>query len=248
MHICVIPDLHNRTEIAERVIDKEINNVDKIIFLGDYYDNFFDGPEDVAKTSKLLKNYISDSKFEFLIGNHDLHYIVGEPAFRAITWTQEKFDAVNEILSPEDWERFNWSIPIDNWLFSHAGVNMSDYSQEKLDGILNSHIEEVLEQNLEKSTWFSPYGDFWLKYLDGNPFAADNDKIYSQVIGHTVLPRWNMKQLIGYRCYYIDTCSQHYAIVDTELDNVTINKTGYEHVYHPGEIRWINKINQSKFI
>jgi 3-deoxy-D-manno-octulosonate 8-phosphate phosphatase KdsC-like HAD superfamily phosphatase len=43
MHLCIIPDLHNRVEVAKEIIEKENENVDEFIFLGDYFDdwNFF---------------------------------------------------------------------------------------------------------------------------------------------------------------------------------------------------------------
>ena len=62
--------------------------------------------------------------------------------------------------------------------------------------------------------------------------------------GHSVLANWNLKQLIGYRVYYIDTCSQHYGMINTEENTVNIMKSGYTHRYHPGEIKWLNQINQ----
>ena len=66
MRLCIIPDLHNRVEIAEKIIEKENNSVDQFILLGDYFDNFFDGPEDVTKAANFLKLYCNDPKFKFL--------------------------------------------------------------------------------------------------------------------------------------------------------------------------------------
>lgn len=247
MRLCIIPDIHNRVDLTKSLIDKEHNNVDKFVMLGDYFDHFFDTPDDVKRTANFLKEILND-KFELLIGNHDLHYIMDHDAFKASTWTQEKFDAVNEVISESDWEKFKWSYLDNRWLFSHSGIQMEGFSEEKLDNILNSHIEEVIENDLSRSSWFSPHGTFWQKYLSDTPYADDEHGPLNQVVGHTVLPKWNMKQFIGYRVYFIDTCSQNYAIVDTDMNEITINSTGYVHYYHPGEIRWINTINQTKFV
>ena len=84
MRLCIIPDLHNRVEIAEKIIEKENNSVDQFNLLGDYFDNFFDGPEDVTKAANFLKLYCNDPKFKFLIGNHDLHYIISHNVYETV--------------------------------------------------------------------------------------------------------------------------------------------------------------------
>ena len=244
MQLCIIPDLHNRIDIAERIIEKEGNSVDQFILLGDYFDNYFEGPKTVNKVATFLKSYCNDSRFKFLIGNHDLHYIIGHRSMRSSTWSQEKFDAINSIITEEDWSTFLWSYQVDSWLFSHAGILMSDYSEKKLDDQLNSHLEEILENDLDHSEYFSPYGAFWAKYLGDTPYATVDGKPLNQMCGHSVLANWNLKQLIGYRVYYIDTCSQHYGMIDTKENTVNIMKSGYTHQYHPGEIKWLDKINQ----
>ena len=99
MQLCIIPDLHNRIDIAERIIEKEGNSVDQFILLGDYFDNYFEGPKTVNKVATFLKSYCGDSRFKFLIGNHDLHYIIGHRSMRSSTWSQEKFDAINSIIT-----------------------------------------------------------------------------------------------------------------------------------------------------
>tara|TARA_R100001163_G_scaffold728_4_gene1053 strand:- start:9645 stop:10394 length:750 start_codon:yes stop_codon:yes gene_type:complete len=245
MRLCVIPDIHNRIKPTQEIIAKELNEVDEFIFLGDYFDHFYDGPEDVGATAMYIKDLYETGKFKFLIGNHDLHYIIDHPALRASTWTREKFDAVNNIIDEDMWSNFLWSYQKGNWLFSHAGINSADYKPENIDDELNSHIENVVENDLTRSEYFSPYGKFWLKYLSNNPpYAATDDGPLNQMIGHTVLANWNMKQLVGYRVYWIDTCSQHYAIIDLEENTVNIKRSDYNHSYHPGEIKWLNRINQ----
>ena len=44
MRLCVIPDIHNRIKPTQEIIAKELNEVDEFIFLGDYFDHFYDGP------------------------------------------------------------------------------------------------------------------------------------------------------------------------------------------------------------
>ena len=76
------------------------------------------------------------------------------------------------------------------------------------------------------------------------PLALIDGKPLNQMCGHSVLANWNMKQLVGYRVYWIDTCSQNYALVNLEENTVNIRNTSYNHSYHAGEIKWLSKINQ----
>ena len=246
MHLCIIPDLHNRIEVAKEIIEKENENVDEFIFLGDYFDDWTETLQSARATAEFLSEHIHDDKFKFLIGNHDLHYIINHRSWISSTWTEEKFNTINEIIDEDMWSKFLWSYHKDNWLFSHAGINSKDYSSEGLDDTLNAHITDVIDNDLDTSKWFSPYGKFWLKYLSGIPLALNADRPLNQMCGHSVLANWNMKQLVGYRVYWIDTCSQNYALVDLEENTVNIRNTSYNHSYHSGEIKWLSKINQIK--
>ena len=245
MRLCVIPDLHNRIQPAWDIINKEESEVDEFVMLGDYFDHYHDTPEDVKETAEFLKEIYGRGNFKFLIGNHDLHYILNHRSWRSSTWSQDKFDAVNSVIDQDMWSDFLWSYHKDNWLFSHAGINMENYSSDELDNKLNSHIEDVIENDLDRSEQFSPWGEFWVKYLSNNtPYADIDGKPLNQMCGHTVLANWNMVQQVGYRMYWIDTCTQHYAIIDLEENTVNIKRSTYNHMYHPGEIKWLNRIKQ----
>lgn len=50
--ILIVPDIHNDYHTAEMIIKKE--NLDKIIFLGDYFDDFYDTVKDAANVAKWL--------------------------------------------------------------------------------------------------------------------------------------------------------------------------------------------------
>jgi metallophosphoesterase superfamily enzyme len=50
---------------------------DRVVFLGDYFDDFRDTPESGRATAEWLRTNVRDSRFTFLHGNHDLARMFG---------------------------------------------------------------------------------------------------------------------------------------------------------------------------
>lgn len=76
--IIIVPDVHGRT--FWRLAKEKINEVDQVVFLGDYLDPYPVEGISPKKAIEELKKII-DFKKEFLekvillIGNHDYHYM-----------------------------------------------------------------------------------------------------------------------------------------------------------------------------
>ena len=73
MKTMIIPDVHLRYFRAEVFIREE--NPDKIVFLGDYFDNFWETIEDIEKTASWLSRSLKRKNRIHLLGNHDLPYM-----------------------------------------------------------------------------------------------------------------------------------------------------------------------------
>lgn len=78
--ILAIGDIHQapNLEQIEATIARE--NPDRVIFVGDYFDQWHDHPDHAAKTARWLKQSLADPKRVHLLGNHDLHYLWPEAA------------------------------------------------------------------------------------------------------------------------------------------------------------------------
>ena len=65
MKTLVIPDIH-QTEYYKKPVQKYFNEVDKIVFLGDYFD-FHCHPSKVVPTEKAIENFeeICDLAYKF---------------------------------------------------------------------------------------------------------------------------------------------------------------------------------------
>jgi len=251
MIICVIPDLHTRIDVAKEIINKEESNVDRIIFLGDYFDAYFDNEKPNAATARFIKKYLNNEKFKFCIGNHDLQYIFNVPPLKTCSYTDEKFKAINKVLTDKDWENFEWVVEEENWLFSHAGVRLSEdeFLKQNYEDTINIQLEKVINKEMPQSEYFYKQGKsiLWKRHWnDDIPFAKGKDFIYNQMYGHSFLARWDVIQYAGYRVYNIDTNMQNYAIIDTKKETVDVKRTSYIHRYLPQEIKCLEETNQIK--
>lgn len=80
MKTLVIPDVHQRIDNVKSILENE-KNYDEVVFLGDWFDSFYDPPKVAGfeETCEYLKSLVlghpDKDKFVFLIGNHDLSYI-----------------------------------------------------------------------------------------------------------------------------------------------------------------------------
>ena len=96
--IIIVPDIHNDYHTAKKIIKKE--NPDKIIFLGDYFDDFDDTIQDAENTAKWLKKSLKQENRIHLIGNHDLNYMTDNTnlkcaGYRIDIGTQKSLEKLN---------------------------------------------------------------------------------------------------------------------------------------------------------
>jgi hypothetical protein len=80
MKTLVIPDVHQRVDAVRRILIAE-PDCDEVVFLGDWFDSFYEPPKVAGfeETCMFLRYLILEhhdrKKFVFLVGNHDLVYI-----------------------------------------------------------------------------------------------------------------------------------------------------------------------------
>ena len=217
----IISDIHLNFRRAEYFISKI--KTDKIIFLGDELDDFFDTPEMARETAIWLKSSLQQENRIHLLANHTLpYYAASIYAKRCSGYTQEKDDAVSEILNQHDWSKLKWFYWVDNFLFSHAGLSphFCKYTNKKE---INDFLER--EQKIANKKIMEINGSHWffraglarggnevvggLTWLDFDCEFVPIEGI-SQVIGHT--PRDEPEWKSGNLC--LDTKMNHCAILD----------------------------------
>jgi len=123
--IVIIGDSHARP-IAIEIIELHLKSAHKIILLGDYVDPYILSPISDKKVVSHLKKIIKykkdyPDKFVLLIGNHDIHYV--HPSIRCSRYNYKIATELRELYT-ENWDLFDISHQIENYLFTHAGVCM----------------------------------------------------------------------------------------------------------------------------
>lgn len=221
MRALIFSDIHTRHEIVQGVLDKE--KFDKVYFLGDYFDDFWETVSTNVQTAKWLKELLYDSRFHFLFGNHDTHYAYPSHRTMCSGYSETKCIAINTVLKERDWSKFEFYFWLDDWLLTHAGFSFDLFKTFKIEvGELNKFLKfsnEKAKKALKKEehhwmfqagksrsglfncgglTWCDYHKDF--KTIEG----------VKQVFGHTILP----KPLITENTINIDTNSSHYLVYE----------------------------------
>lgn len=236
MKTLVISDIHNKINIVQKILDKE-SCADEVIFLGDWFDDFNDGINDVVNVAKFLNSIYTEKKFKFVWGNHDLYY----PPFRNFHLCSGGFSADKQIcieatIDPKVWEQFNFCYFTQNFLISHAGTTSKhDWLFEKNKFDLSKFNEVILDAEKYLYTKQSHFmfragfsrggmlpvgGITWCDFhKDFEPYENLN-----QIFGHTIVNEPSFVYDHNSINLCLDTNLQHYAIINDsqiEIHNVS---------------------------
>jgi len=196
MKTIAIGDTHGRDD-WEKIVKK--NAADKIVFMGDYFDSK-DNKVSAAFQIYNFKNILqykreNMDKVVLLFGNHDFHYISGDPNERysgyqhlhSIEISQVIKEAINEGL-------LQMCYINDIYLFSHAGVT-NTWLNQYWDGIdpIDVTINDLFKYKPKSFVFqmgrnWSETGDdvcqspIWVR---PRSLFADGIDGYKFVVGHT---------------------------------------------------------------
>lgn len=201
--ILIIPDVHGRTFWKDALDD--IEDYDKVIFLGDYLDPYPGEGIKFVEAMEVLSSIVqlkveNLDKVVLLLGNHDLHYF--DPLYRdkAMCWrydeeyaemAEEYFDIYQDMFQLA----YEAEIAGQHLLFTHAGVHSVWYeahrssigrlNAQNLNKLLNKRKGiEFLAEVSRKRGGLAPVGSIVWNDLSEFESSKDFPGIY-QVFGHT---------------------------------------------------------------
>lgn len=189
---------------------------DKVICLGDAFDDFGDTPEMVAHTCEWLEDFINNPNHIFIGGNHDIQYIYPYRTFQCSGYAQWKYFIIHDMLNLRVWDKLKWFHFLDGqWLLSHGGLhtlNVPDRVKkfreegrpkfiEELAKYLNEELRKGFQDGANnKSTWIFNAGRArWGSQRVGGITWCDFEREFkpfrgiNQIVGHTPQmqsPRW----------------------------------------------------------
>jgi predicted phosphodiesterase len=207
MRTLIVGDVHNEIDLINIILKNNDYKYDEIVFLGDYFDSYFGNVEHAERTAYWLKEKLSNSKYVFIWGNHDVHYrFFRNKYIQGSGYSRNKADAINKIMKTEDWNKLKFFYYSQNFLFSHAGIN--ENMLHPLNGFDLTYLDKICRENYcnnlvsgEHSAIFSPgigRGGFLKK---GGITWQDWDVEF--------IPIRNLNQIVGhshsdnlrYKCY-----------------------------------------------
>ena len=202
MKLLIIGDVHTKFEKAERICQKFEKDY-KIIFVGDYFDQFNDTPLLNFETAEWLQHSLHQPNRIHLRGNHDECY---DPRVNTFCsgFSVSKKKKINEVLTIEDWDKLKYFHFENDWWFSHAGLTMEWFADPSFNLIEESYIEKIINDsiikqqigNYDNCIWASDYdrggnyrigGILWCDWSN-----LDNIPYIKQVVGHTPVMHINV--------------------------------------------------------
>ena len=146
--IIAIGDVHGY-DTWKRIVDKHYDNVDRIIFVGDYVDSFQITGEkqlvnllDIIELKKLLKD-----KLVLLIGNHDYHYMDNGTYARYSGFQAGMLPTFKEVFTiHKDMFQIAYKDEMDT-IYSHAGISETWLANVQI----TSSDPKVIVESINKS-------------------------------------------------------------------------------------------------
>jgi hypothetical protein len=130
--IIVVGDVHNHFVQAQMIIDKYVDT-HKIVMVGDYFDDFGDSAVEADQTARWLKSILDHPNIVALMGNHDINYSYLnykkdskgnlQNLYHCSGYDLRKDDAINRIMTNEDWDKIKMYHYENGWFFTHAGIS-----------------------------------------------------------------------------------------------------------------------------
>lgn len=238
MKTLALGDTHGRSFWKLAV---NIEQPDRVIFVGDYFDSF-----DIP-TEPQVNNFLDIIEFKktsgvetiLLIGNHDHHYFP-EIGYTGTSGYQRVGKYQIEPIINDNKEHLQIAYQFDNFLFTHAGV-----SQVFMDAIFGKDgwkVDNIAEELNElfkykprafEFTGWDPYGNddkqtpIWIRptaLMRANK-KSEIKKQYIQIYGHTETSGINLNHIhkaAGGKYYNIDCLATSGEYLVIEEDKIKI--------------------------
>lgn len=224
--ILILPDLHNRIATHQAIIDQE--QADRVLHLGDYWDDWGDGPHHARLTAEWVRERIRFGDI-LLLGNHDIWYLYKYQHHRCPGNDWRKENAIDTTLTHKDTQAFLLFYWLrSDLLATHAGLAGPWVPQ----GTTKRNMHGVVEEQLSEAETRVKYGDthplihccsqvrggwhkvpgvLWQSWEEFAPVPG-----LSQIVGHTPAAEPRILRAFGGTNYCIDTHSRHYAVLEED--------------------------------
>lgn len=178
----VFGDIHNHLDSVEKFLSHY--EPKRVIWLGDFFDNFNDGPFEARCTAVFLRGLMARRDDVFLMSNHDIAYrFPNNESLRCPGYSPEKSRVINEIITPELWNRFVFFHYENGIMHSHSGIDgelMNYWAPiDKIEFLCKIALADA-RRGVEPTFLTNSRSLIWRRFAGLLPFGD-----YSQIVGHT---------------------------------------------------------------
>lgn len=223
----VLGDMHGRFDCVRAIYERE--QPDSVVMLGDYVDSHepisdMDQYCAVFELLDLRDKHIESGRGEFtlLIGNHDFHYLYGDPLRERYTqWDDTRVKWANDVFDMLVERDVLKAVHIDNehrTVFSHAGITNTwlrenNLRLEDINPLLKSDLEPFRFYRYGPPTGYCVENSpIWVRpnALKSDMYTDEDGVKWRQVVGHTPTPQIVAEQNLV-QC---DTLPRQYLIIE----------------------------------
>lgn len=220
----IIPDIHNKWFTAEEIIDKE--TPDKVIFLGDYFDDFNDTLQQTEQTAQWLKKSLTIPNRTHLLGNHDLSYLNSN--HKCAGFSEAKLFIIKKVgVDFTKLLHYCWVGNNNNkYLCTHAGLSNNFMVQYNIHNLpVDKFLDYMIYDTKRKNTLYAVSKSRGGTWPHAGPLWCDYSEFVDipgikQIFGHT---HGELRHTENSIC--IDTWLKYYCIY--ENDELKIIKNTY---------------------
>jgi hypothetical protein len=201
----------------------DLKTIDKIIFLGDYFDCW---KNEWPSQGENFKNIIqfkkeTSEKIDVLFGNHDTSYFLDD---QCSGYQPYESKVIKEMI--ENSMQLMQAVSVyDNYIFSHAGVSCKWMERAGIKDV--NKINQSFKKRPDFFEWFGPdsYGDnpsegpLWIRPASLYRTSVEG---YNQIVGHTEVDflRYYQSSYSGMNILCIDSRThENIILLDTETGN-----------------------------
>ena len=218
MQLLIIPDIHTKVDLAQRIIDKHINEVDQVVLLGDYVDEWNDNAAIMLHTLEYVGKWQQNDKIVLLCGNHEAAYM--HPRMRCRGWDEAKQWAWDLSIQLKKFNPKGFATHwyADDLLLTHAGLaegrDLISQDQKLHNFIQNNIYYEELDYH-KRDGGDNERGSI----ITSRPQYNTPSRKYKQIFGHTPQKNRSLHTYddagLAFWWECIDTNLKSYVLVDT---------------------------------
>jgi hypothetical protein len=242
--------------------------------VGDFWDNFGDTAIDAEQTARWVKQCLGNSNIVMLMGNHDVNYHyknirpgsnLGDQIYYCSGYHPAKDDAINRILSNEDWDKIKFAHKENGFWFSHAGFHPNWFSSPPYgmdDEIIEIKLKKI-QQDFDARIYSNELCGAGrcrggMNRVGGLLWRDQNQESYSggmwndesgikQVCGHTPMRKGIDVEELHNKGLCIDIdCGLQQVIEIDEDGTYTIIDTGLNNFYKEQEDKFHEQLKKEK--